>query len=129
MGSNVFGTPVTVATLRAMPEYQGKNSITQQDRAKVALEKANAESKAVDARNYVEKLQCRFGDDVVYTEIREAGHYDQAERVGIWQALDNKLSNGRLVNKACEQGGYISGSIGNTSKPVFEAIMTLPKPK
>uniref|UniRef100_A0A803LL03 Uncharacterized protein n=1 Tax=Chenopodium quinoa TaxID=63459 RepID=A0A803LL03_CHEQI len=67
MGSNVFGIPITSATLRAMPEYQGKNSITQQDRAKVALEKVNAEGKAVDARNSVEKLQGRFGDGVVST--------------------------------------------------------------
>ncbi|XP_010667987.3 23 kDa jasmonate-induced protein [Beta vulgaris subsp. vulgaris] len=60
MGSSIFGTPITVATLRAMPEYQGSNSISQKDRAKVALEKMNAEGKAMDARNFLEKLQTRF---------------------------------------------------------------------
>uniref|UniRef100_A0A803LL04 Uncharacterized protein n=1 Tax=Chenopodium quinoa TaxID=63459 RepID=A0A803LL04_CHEQI len=65
----------------------------------------------------------------VYTEIREAGHYEQVESVGIWQALGDKLSNGKLVNQANEEGGYLSGSIGNTSKPIFEAIMTLPEAK
>lgn len=62
MGSSIFGTPITVATLRAMPEYQGSNSISQKDRAKVALEKMNAEGKAMDARNFLEKLQTRFAE-------------------------------------------------------------------
>ncbi|KAL2906777.1 23 kDa jasmonate-induced protein [Bienertia sinuspersici] len=61
MASSVFGTPVTDAMLRKMPEYQGKNSISQQDRAKLALDTVNAEGKSVDARNLLEKLQTRFG--------------------------------------------------------------------
>ncbi|KAL2906710.1 23 kDa jasmonate-induced protein [Bienertia sinuspersici] len=68
MASSVFGTPVTDAMLRKMPEYQGKNSISQQDRAKVALDKVNAEGKSLDARNLLEKLQTRFGGtDLVST--------------------------------------------------------------
>lgn len=63
----MFGTPVTEAMLRKMPEYQGKNLISQQDRAKVAMEKVNAEGKATDARNFLEKLQSRFGSKYVST--------------------------------------------------------------
>ncbi|KAL2906709.1 23 kDa jasmonate-induced protein [Bienertia sinuspersici] len=202
MASSVFGTPVTDAMLRKMPEYQGKNSISQQDRAKVALDKVNAEGKSLDARNLLEKLQTRFGGTdlvstmcliynatgasmtfviaqdwkgrlcesaypviiangqwgvflhgqyyggssekcsragIVYSalnnegtekhwfmEIREPGHYDPNNK-GVWTALDGHLRDGKLVHQANENGGYVSGSIGNTGYPIFEAIMTLPE--
>uniref|UniRef100_A0A803NF18 23 kDa jasmonate-induced protein-like n=1 Tax=Chenopodium quinoa TaxID=63459 RepID=A0A803NF18_CHEQI len=211
MGSAVFGSPVTMAMLREMPEYKGSNSIGQKDLAKVALEKVNAEGKAANARNFVEKLQSRFGADYVstmclvynatgdnmtyvvthdwhgrlcesaypviiangqwgaflhgqyygnddresragivysalnnqgkndigswvlivqpkvYVEIREAGHYD-LENTGAWYALNNLLGDGKLVHKAYEEGGFISGSIGNTAKPIFEAVLTCLNP-
>lgn len=65
----------------------------------------------------------------MYVEIREPGHYEQPESKGIWQALDTKLSKGNLVHQEKEGEGLICGSIGNTAKPVFEAIMTLPEAK
>uniref|UniRef100_A0A803LL02 Uncharacterized protein n=1 Tax=Chenopodium quinoa TaxID=63459 RepID=A0A803LL02_CHEQI len=67
MGSAVFGSAVTMAMLREMPEYKSINSIGQKDLAKVALEKVNAEGKAEAARNFVEKLQSRFRADYVST--------------------------------------------------------------
>ncbi|KAL2906705.1 23 kDa jasmonate-induced protein [Bienertia sinuspersici] len=62
MASSVFGTPVTDAMLRKMPEYQGKNSISQQDRAKVALDKVNAEGKSLDARNLWRSCRLDLGE-------------------------------------------------------------------
>ena len=52
MASNVFGTPITDATLQAMPDYIGKE-ITATDRAHVALNMKNAENKDVNARSFV----------------------------------------------------------------------------
>lgn len=49
MASNVFGNPITNATLEAMPEYIGKK-ITRADRAHVAWNMRNAEGKDVNAR-------------------------------------------------------------------------------
>ncbi|KNA19939.1 hypothetical protein SOVF_056860, partial [Spinacia oleracea] len=64
MGSNVFGTPITNHTLRAMPEYSDKKSITANDRSILALEMKNAEGKDINARNFLESLQARFGENV-----------------------------------------------------------------
>ncbi|KAL7246054.1 hypothetical protein ACSBR2_001225 [Camellia fascicularis] len=56
MANNVFGIPITDETLKGMPEYVGKE-ITRTDRARVAILMKNAENKAHNARNHVEKLQ------------------------------------------------------------------------
>ncbi|GMJ14226.1 hypothetical protein HRI_005091800 [Hibiscus trionum] len=51
----VFGNAVTDATLRAMPEFQGKK-IALQDKARVALTRKHSEDKDVLVRQQVEKL-------------------------------------------------------------------------
>ncbi|XP_072973032.1 23 kDa jasmonate-induced protein-like [Typha angustifolia] len=63
MAYNVFGTPITTKTLERMSEYIGK-TITRKDRAKVALDMKNAESKDVNARQFVEQLKERYGNGV-----------------------------------------------------------------
>ncbi|KAK8918642.1 hypothetical protein KSP39_PZI022150 [Platanthera zijinensis] len=63
MASNVFGNPITNATLEGMPEYQGK-TITRKDRAHVALNMKNAQGKDWNARQYVENLKARWGTGV-----------------------------------------------------------------
>ncbi|KAK8923429.1 hypothetical protein KSP39_PZI019053 [Platanthera zijinensis] len=63
MASNVFGNPITNATLEGMPEYQGK-TITRKDRAHVALNMKNAQEKDRNARQYVENLKARWGTGV-----------------------------------------------------------------
>lgn len=60
---NVFGTPVTNATLEAMPEYEGKE-ITRMDRAHVALNKMHTEDKDKNAREYVHNLKEEWGTGV-----------------------------------------------------------------
>ncbi|KAK9735905.1 hypothetical protein RND81_04G236900 [Saponaria officinalis] len=55
MANNVFGTPVTDATLMGMTEYHDK-PIEPVDRAKVALEMKNAERKDAEARAFDERL-------------------------------------------------------------------------
>ncbi|KAK9735899.1 hypothetical protein RND81_04G236400 [Saponaria officinalis] len=55
MASNVFGTPVTDATLMGMTEYHDK-PIEAVDRVKVALEMKNAERKDAEARAFDERL-------------------------------------------------------------------------
>ncbi|KAK9735908.1 hypothetical protein RND81_04G237100 [Saponaria officinalis] len=56
MASNVFGTPVTDATLMGMTEYHDK-PIQAVHRAKVALEMKNAEGKDTEARSFTERVQ------------------------------------------------------------------------
>ncbi|KAK9735896.1 hypothetical protein RND81_04G236100 [Saponaria officinalis] len=56
MASNVFGTPVTDATLMGMTEYHDK-PIEAVHRAKVALEMKNSEGKDKEARSYIESVQ------------------------------------------------------------------------
>ncbi|KAK9735901.1 hypothetical protein RND81_04G236600 [Saponaria officinalis] len=56
MASNVFGTPVTDATLMGMTEYHDK-PIEAVHRAQVALEMKNAEGKDKEARSYNESVQ------------------------------------------------------------------------
>ncbi|XP_074293850.1 23 kDa jasmonate-induced protein-like [Silene latifolia] len=56
MACNVFGTPVTDATLKGMTEYHDK-PIEAVDRARVALEMKNAEGKDTAARDFVDKIQ------------------------------------------------------------------------
>lgn len=60
MGSNVFGTPITTAMLRALPEYHEKKTITQTERARVALEMKNAEGKDINAKKFVENIKDAF---------------------------------------------------------------------
>ncbi|RXH97450.1 hypothetical protein DVH24_007796 [Malus domestica] len=63
MASNVFGNPITNATLEGIPEYIGKG-IDKKDRAHVAMYKKNDEGKAVDARKHVENLKKQYGNGV-----------------------------------------------------------------
>ncbi|KAK9735907.1 hypothetical protein RND81_04G237000 [Saponaria officinalis] len=56
MASNVFGTPVTDATLKGMTKYHDK-PIQAVDRAQVALEMKNAEGKDTEARTFSERVQ------------------------------------------------------------------------
>nr|XP_028957974.1 23 kDa jasmonate-induced protein-like [Malus domestica] len=60
MASNVFGNPITNATLEGMPEYIGKR-IDKKDRAHVAMYKKNDQGKDVDARTHVENLKKQYG--------------------------------------------------------------------
>jgi hypothetical protein len=62
MASNVFGTPITDETLKAMPEYHGKQ-ISQKDRACVAMDMKNAEGKDVNALKFVEALRKQFPEE------------------------------------------------------------------
>jgi hypothetical protein len=62
MASNVFGTPITDETLKAMPEYHGKQ-ISQKDRACVAMDMKNAEGKDANARKFVEALREQHADE------------------------------------------------------------------
>ncbi|KAK9735925.1 hypothetical protein RND81_04G238400 [Saponaria officinalis] len=55
MATNVFGTPVTDATLMGMTQYHGK-PIEAVHSAKVALEMKNAEGKDAEARAFDERL-------------------------------------------------------------------------
>ncbi|KAK9735911.1 hypothetical protein RND81_04G237400 [Saponaria officinalis] len=56
MAKNVFGTPVTDATLMGMTEYHDK-PIEAVDRARVALQMKNAEGKDNEALTFVERVQ------------------------------------------------------------------------
>lgn len=63
MASNVFGNPITNATLEGMPEYAGR-TIERIDRARVALNMKNAQNKDVNARQYVENVKQGWGTGV-----------------------------------------------------------------
>ena len=102
MASNVFGNPVTDATLQAMPDYIGKE-ITATDRAHVALNMKNAENKAENARAFVENLKKRYGNGVstlclIYNatggNLIFAGHRDWWGRIGE-SPYPNRLENGQ----------------------------------
>ncbi|CAL5324157.1 unnamed protein product [Camellia sinensis] len=208
MASNVFGIPITDATLRVIPEYERR---ARKDRAHVALEMKKAENKDVIAREYVENLKRQWGTGVstlclvynatggtvtfvthhdywghigeaapypveiangqwgaflhvkttgtatgstaavvyrgknedgadcdwmfawsnpwdracwnntVYTEIREAHHYDECN----WDRVSELLYNSGL-NERGEGNGCLSYvSTESDTSPIFEAIMTL----
>lgn len=61
MGLNVFGTPITVDTVKEMPEYHESKMIYSADCATVALEMKNAEGKDISARSFLEYMEPRFG--------------------------------------------------------------------
>lgn len=63
MATNVFGSPITNATLEWLPEYIGK-TITRDDRAFEALSRRNAEGKNVQANEFVDKLKWHSGNGI-----------------------------------------------------------------
>lgn len=102
MASNVFGNPITNATLEAMPEYIGK-VITRTDRAHVAVNMKNSESKDVNARTFVENLKERYGDGVstlcmVYNAtgdpLKFVGNHDWSGHIGE-SPFPTEIANGQ----------------------------------
>ncbi|XP_072971132.1 23 kDa jasmonate-induced protein-like [Typha angustifolia] len=63
MAYDVCGIPVTTEILERISEYMGK-TITRKDKAKVALDMKNAESKDVNADQFMEQLKERYGNGV-----------------------------------------------------------------
>uniref|UniRef100_A0A7C9DCB8 Uncharacterized protein n=2 Tax=Opuntia streptacantha TaxID=393608 RepID=A0A7C9DCB8_OPUST len=60
---NPFGTPITDETLKAMPQYIGKD-ITQEDRAREAMRLIHAEDKNINALSHAVDLKHDYGNGV-----------------------------------------------------------------
>ncbi|XP_060674519.1 23 kDa jasmonate-induced protein-like [Ziziphus jujuba] len=122
MGSNVFGNPITTATLEAMPEYIGK-VITRTDRAHVALNMKNAEGKDVNARKFVENLKERYGNGVstlclIYNAtgdtLKHVGYHDWRGHIGE-SPYPNEIANGQWgAYLHVKTSGAATGSIAAT---------------
>ncbi|XP_052183559.1 23 kDa jasmonate-induced protein-like [Diospyros lotus] len=61
MAYNVFGNPITNTTLRGLPEYCEKQTITRTDKAHVALNGKKEGVKYENARQHVQKLKEEWG--------------------------------------------------------------------
>ncbi|KAI8025759.1 hypothetical protein LOK49_LG02G01809 [Camellia lanceoleosa] len=93
----VFGDPITEETLRGMPEYKNKTTITRTDKARVALStKDAAEAQAFE---YIEKLK------------REGCECDEVITLGrIYNATGGTITNSVKLDfsgKSDEQSTYL----------------------
>nr|ACV60356.1 hypothetical protein [Camellia sinensis] len=123
MALMVFGNPITKETLKGMPEYQNKITITRTDKAHVALKmKKETEARALEYMENLkkEKSDCdggviTFGE--IYNEtggtIRFSGQHDFSGKLAAESTYPGKIKNGQcgvFIHK--ETSGKTSGSCG-----------------
>ncbi|XP_072990246.1 23 kDa jasmonate-induced protein-like [Typha latifolia] len=151
MAYNAFGIPVTTETLERMSEYVGK-TITHKDRAKVALDMKNAESKDVNAHQFVEQLKERYGNGVatlclIYnatgdplTYITSHDYFDHILYSPyayteirepnhfdntVWGVISDKMEKSGIHCEDVWNGCWSGVSIRDDTTTVYEGIMTL----
>ncbi|GFP92037.1 23 kDa jasmonate-induced protein [Phtheirospermum japonicum] len=103
MSTNVFGTPVTNATVQEIHIGLPAASITAQHRAEVALTYINSGGKADDARSFVADLKRQYGDgtSTLCTIYNATGNNLTFTRKNTWEGsvwrspYPNILQNGQ----------------------------------